>query len=290
MDDDPLPYQVTQARDETADTVTLTLAPEGPGTLAPFTPGRFALVRAPGVGEIPLPVSRIDRHELALTVRSVEAVSAALCALRPGDRAGLLGPFGTGWELDGATGQDLLVVADGLGPAALRPLVLDALAAPHRYGHLNVLVGARTPDDILYAHQVHAWTAAHGPPHCAVTVDRAGPAWEGRVGAVGALLEGARFAPGNTTAYVCGPEASLRATAHDLLRYGLPAERIRVAPDTLPNGDGDGGGSKGHGASLAALLSGDGPVTGWNRIEPPGASTEPPRSAGEPAPVSDPDP
>lgn len=273
MDDVPLPYQVTQARDETADTVTLTLAPTGTGLLAPFTPGRYALVHALTVGTIPVPVSRIDRQEIALTIRSVEAVSAALCALRPGGRVGLRGPFGTGWELDRAAGQDLLVVADGLGPATLRPLVLDALAAPQLYGHLNVLVGARTPDDILYAQQAHAWSAAHGPPHCAVTVDRPGPGWEGPVGAVTALLDGARFDPRKTTAYVCGPAETVRATARALLRRGLPADRIRVALDGFPDGDAGPGEHAGPGDALvpgAALPPGHGgPVTSWDRVESP---------------------
>lgn len=273
MDDVPLPYQVTQARDETADTVTLTLAPTGTGLLAPFTPGRYALVHALGVGRIPVPVSRIDRHELALTIRSAEAVSAALCALRPGGRVGLRGPFGTGWELDRAAGQDLLVVADGLGPAPLRPLVLDALAAPQLYGHLNVLVGARTPDDILYAQQTHAWSAAHGPPHCAVTVECPGPAWEGPVGAVTALLDGARFEPANTTAYVCGPVETVRAAARALLGHGLPAERIRVALDSFP--DGDAGHDERARPEDVLLSRNGGPVVGWDQVESPSSPAGP---------------
>ncbi|MFF2382304.1 oxidoreductase [Streptomyces sp. NPDC058108] len=270
MDDVPLPYQVTQARDETADTVTLTLAPTGTGLLAPFTPGRYALVHALGVGTVPVPVSRIDRHEIALTIRSSDAVSAALCALRPGGRVGLRGPFGTGWELDRAVGHDLLVVAAGLGPAPLRPLVLDVLAAPQLYGHLNVLVGARTPDDILYAQQTHAWSAAHGPPHCAVTVDRPGPGWEGPVGAVTALLDGARFDPRNTTAYVCGPAGTVRETARALLARGLPAERVRVALDRPDSHDGhpDRGTGRRDGTSPGDVLSRDGgPVIGWDEVE-----------------------
>ncbi|MGP4050381.1 FAD/NAD(P)-binding protein [Streptomyces sp. 2A115] len=264
MTDIPVPYQVTQVHGETADTVTLTLAPAGPATLALFGPGQFAMVYAFGVGEIPVSVSRIDRYGLVHTVRSVGAVSAALCALRPGAQVGLRGPFGTGWELERAHGQDVLVVAGGIGLAPLRPLVLDALAAPHAYGRLNLLAGARTPDDVLYARQVHAWTTAHSPLHCAITVDRPAPAWRGRVGVVTSLLNDARFDPHNTTAFICGPEAMIRATARDLLHRGLPAHRIRVS---LERNMRCATGHCGHCQLGGVLLCRDGPVIGWDRAE-----------------------
>ncbi|MFE6281918.1 FAD/NAD(P)-binding protein [Streptomyces sp. NPDC057877] len=262
----PLPYRVTAVRSETADTVSLTLAPAGTAVLAPFTPGQFAMVYAFGVGEIPVSVSRIDGHALTHTIRSVGAVSAALCALRPGDRVGLRGPFGTGWDLGRAAGGDVLAVAGGIGLAPLRPLLDAALAAPHAYGRLNLLVGARTPEDLLYGRQVRAWSAAHGPPHCAVTVDRPSPGWHGRVGVVTALLDDARFTAGNATAFVCGPEVMIRVTARALCRLGVPAERIRVS---LERNMRCATGLCGHCQLGGVLLCRDGPVIGWDRAESP---------------------
>ncbi|MGW6316584.1 FAD/NAD(P)-binding protein [Streptomyces sp. NPDC055099] len=258
----PLPYRVTRVRGETADTVTLTLTPAGPTALASFAPGQFAMVYAFGVGEIPVSVSRVNGHELVHTIRSVGAVSAALCGLGPGAQVGLRGPFGTGWELDGATGQDLLIIAGGIGLAPLRPLVLDALAAPHAYGRPNLLIGARTPDDLLYADDLRAWTAARGPLHCAVTVDRPAPAWSGHVGVVTTLLNGARFDPENTTAYICGPEVMIRATARDLLHRGLPSHRIRVS---LERNMRCATGHCGHCQLGSVLVCRDGPVIDWGR-------------------------
>ncbi|MFD5256351.1 FAD/NAD(P)-binding protein [Streptomyces bobili] len=260
----PVPYQVTRVRRETADTVTLTLVPAGLETLAPFAPGQFAMVYAFGVGEIPVSVSHIAGHEVTHTVRSVGAVSAALCALRQGAQVGLRGPFGTGWDLDRAMGQDLLVIAGGIGLAPLRPLVLAAQADPHRYGRQSLLAGTRTPDDLLYARQVHAWATARGPLYCAVTVDRPSPGWRGRVGVVTALLNGARFEPENTTAFICGPEVMIRATARDLLQRGLPAERIQVS---LERNMRCATGHCGHCQLGGVLMCRDGPVIGWDTAE-----------------------
>ncbi len=47
---------------------------------------------------------------LEYTIRKVGRISGALAALMPGDRIGLRGPFGRGWPLQQAEGQDLCVV------------------------------------------------------------------------------------------------------------------------------------------------------------------------------------
>ncbi|MFJ3336211.1 FAD/NAD(P)-binding protein [Streptomyces sp. NPDC086766] len=262
MTEGPVPYRVTRTRRETADTVSLLLAPAGPAVLRPFAPGQFAMVYAFGVGEIPVSVSRIDGRELGHTIRAVGAVSAALTAVEPGTQVGLRGPFGTGWDLEQAAGQDLLVVAGGIGLAPLRPVVQAVRAAPGAYGRLNLLVGARTPADLIYAHRLRAWTTSPGPPHCQVTVDRPLPGWRGHVGVVTTLLNGARFAPRNTTAFVCGPEVMIRATARDLLHRGLPPRRIRVS---LERNMRCATGHCGHCQLGGVLLCRDGPVIGWDR-------------------------
>ena len=260
----PVPYKVSRRRRETADTVSLTLTPAGDEALGPFAPGQFAMVYAFGVGEIPVSVSRIGQRELVHTVRSVGAVSAALCAIRPGEEVGLRGPFGTGWELERAAGQDVVVVAGGIGLAPLRPLVLAALAARRTYGRLNLLVGTRSCDDLLFAERMRIWATAPGPPHCRVTADQPSPAWWGHVGLVTTLLNTARFTAENTTAFVCGPEVMIRATARDLLHRGVPAHRIRVS---LERNMRCATGHCGHCQLGGVLLCRDGPVVGWDRAE-----------------------
>ena len=52
----PLPYRVVARREDTADTVTLTLEPVG-DRLPPWAPGQFTMAAAFGVGEIPISIS-----------------------------------------------------------------------------------------------------------------------------------------------------------------------------------------------------------------------------------------
>jgi NAD(P)H-flavin reductase len=193
-------------------------------------------------------------------VRDVGAVSGALHRVRPGEVIGMRGPFGTGWDLPTADGRDLLVVAGGIGLAPLRPVVTEALAAPERYGRLNVLIGARTPGDLLYPRETGAWRA--GGARVLVTVDRPDDEWTGDVGVVTALLERAAFDPGDTVAFVCGPEVMIRATARELVQRGLAADRVRVSLERTMH---CGTGHCGHCQLGPLLLCRDGPVVAWSR-------------------------
>ncbi|WP_406502621.1 FAD/NAD(P)-binding protein [Streptomyces sp. NBC_01602] len=257
----PIPYRVVEREAETPDTATIVLEPVR-SALQPFAPGQFAMVYAFGVGDIPLSVSGIDGNRLTHTVRTVGAVSGALHGLRRGDTVGVRGPFGTGWELPAAVGNDLLIVAGGIGLAPLRPLVRDALAAPERYGRLNVLIGARTPHELLYAEDVRGWQSA---ARVLTTVDRAEPLWPGEVGVVTTLLDRADFGPGASAAFICGPEPMMRVTAGELVHRGVDPELIRVS---LERNVHCATGHCGHCQLGPLLLCRDGPVVSWSKAQP----------------------
>ncbi|WP_405577122.1 FAD/NAD(P)-binding protein [Streptomyces sp. NBC_01092] len=257
----PVPHRVVTRRPETADTVTLRLEPVG-ATLEDFAPGQFAMVHSFGRGEIPVSVSSVQATGgLAHTIRSVGAVSDGLCSVRVGDVVGLRGPYGNSWELERARGTDVLVVAGGIGLAPLRPLILSALAEPEVYRRVNVLVGARTPGDVIARQEIESWPTAF----TGVTVDRPDPDWRGDVGVVTQLLGRAHFEPGSTWAFVCGPEPMIRAAARELAQRGVPRDRIRVS---LERNMRCATGHCGHCQLGPLLLCQVGPVVDWERAEP----------------------
>ncbi|MEN2423963.1 FAD/NAD(P)-binding protein [Streptomyces rimosus] len=259
----PLPYRVVRRCPETADVATFKLLPGG-SALRPFRPGQFAMLHAFGVGGIPVSVSGLPLGEPALvhTVRAVGAASRALYGVKVGDTVGVQGPYGVGWGLERAVGCDVLVIAGGIGLAPLRPLILEVLAEAGRYGRLTVLIGARTPSDLLYRLQTRHWGAA---ARVAVTVDRPEAGWRGDVGMVTRLLGRGGWAPADTCAFVCGPEPMIHATAVDLVWAGVPPHRIQVS---LERNVHCGEGTCGHCQLGPLLLCRDGPVTGWDRAEP----------------------
>ncbi|KIQ66377.1 oxidoreductase [Kitasatospora griseola] len=257
----PVAYRVADRRQETADTVTLTLAPAA-RVLAPFRPGQFAMLYAFGVGEVPVSVSGISGDRLHHTVRAVGKVSEALCRAEPGNWVGVRGPYGTAWPSPPAEG-DVLVVAGGIGLAPLRPVIDEALARPAGSGRLSVLAGYREPADQLFPADLPVWRRR---AQVLVTVDRPGPGWPGPVGLVTELLDAADCRTDRCTAFLCGPEPMMRATAGELLRRGVPAGRIAVS---LERNMRCGTGWCGHCQLGPLLLCRDGPVVGWARADEP---------------------
>jgi NAD(P)H-flavin reductase len=220
----PSPVRVLRTRRETADTVTLTL--EAP---FPSLPGQFNMLYAFAVGEVPISMSGDPARtsEMMHTIKAVGAVSRALSGVKKGAVIGVLGPFGRPWPLDALRGMDVIVVAGGLGLAPLRPAVHHLIANRGDYGRVSVLVGARTPGDLLYRAELDRWDGKG--VSTLVTVDRAGPDWRGRVGVAPALLQDVPLDPERTAALVCGPEVMMRFTVRDLLRRGLAEDRIHVS-------------------------------------------------------------
>ena len=261
----PCFYRVASRREDTGDTVTVELA-EPAGPVQAFAPGQFAMLTAFGVGEVPISVSGLGDNSggrarrLEHTLRAVGAVTRALCAAQPGSLIGVRGPFGTSWDVASAAGRDIVIVAGGIGLAPLRPVVLTALADRSRYGRIVLLAGARTPGDLLYTDELERWR--HDGVEVAVTVDQADTGWSGEVGLVTALIKPAGLAPGNSVAFVCGPDVMMRVTANALAALGIPAGRIRVS---LERNMRCGVGWCGHCQLGPLLVCRDGPVVGYDR-------------------------
>lgn len=225
----PEPFRVRGGRRETADTWTFELEPVSGEALA-FEPGQFTMLYAHGVGEIPISISgdpaRPER--LVHTVRTVGAVSRALCDVPAGGAIGVRGPFGRGWPVADAEGRSLVIVAGGVGLAPLRSVVLSALAGRERFDRVTVLYGGRDPDSLLYADELAEWASAE-EVELDMIVDAAASGWLGRVGVVPSLIERADLDPDETVAMVCGPEVMMRFSVEALLAQGLPAERIALS-------------------------------------------------------------
>ena len=225
----PSRHRITNRLVETADTVTLGLeAVDEP--IPDHQPGQFSMLYAFGAGEVPISVSACPApgREVRHTIRAVGATTRALCGLRPGAMVGVRGPFGVGWPVDVADGADALVVGGGIGFAPLRPVVHEVLADRERFGTVAVLVGARTPADVLYQEELADWRDRAGL-EVEVTVDVAPRGWTGHVGLVTSLLGSCTVGFEGVTAFLCGPEIMMRVVARALIDRGADPSRIFVS-------------------------------------------------------------
>jgi NAD(P)H-flavin reductase len=222
---DPMVPRIVRVRKRTRELpghVTLELESADGAPLPRYQPGQFTMMYVFGVGEIPVSISgdADDPSRLVQTVRSVGAVSEAVTALKAGDMLGLRGPFGTAWPTEELAGQDVVVVAGGLGLAPLRPSIYHLLANRPLFGKVVLLYGTRSPEEILYRRQLELWRRRLDF-QIEVTVDH--------VGVVTRLIPKLSIDVHHATALVCGPEVMMRFAAAGLHDIGMAESAIWVS-------------------------------------------------------------
>lgn len=249
------PTTVVSVRPETADTATLRLATDDPRLLA-GRPGQFVMVGVPAFAIPPISISRFRPDGLELTIRAAGAATSFLTKLRPGATLGLRGPLGNGWPIEDAVGRDVVIVAGGIGLAPLRPVIDAILRDRERFADVRLYLGARTPRDRFFVEEIDA-LAARLDVLVRVTVDRAGPEWLGRVGVVTQLFKTVSGTGADATAFICGPERMMAATAGVLGDLGVPRQHMWV---TLERRMECGVGLCGHCQLGSRFVCRDGPV------------------------------
>lgn len=260
----PTPLRIQKMDRETEDTFTMRLDVSGLQGGFHFAPGQFNMIYVFGVGEVAISISGDPESpgELVHTIRAVGTVTKAIRAMSKHGVLGVRGPYGQPWPMEAAKGRDLLLIAGGLGLAPLRPAVYHVLRHRADYGNVALLVGARTPEDLLFRAQLQRWTR-DGDIQVLVTVDRAGPAWRGLVGVVPALLRDARFDPQKALAFVCGPEIMMRFCERELGRLGVGPEQLYLS---LERSMRCGVGLCGHCQLGPLFVCKDGPVVRSDRV------------------------
>ncbi len=226
----PRLFSIQRTRRETEDTFTVELAStDGTGGHF-FAPGQFNMLYLFGVGEIPISISGDPNESMKLvhTTRAVGTVTKAMQKLKRGSFLGVRGPYGTGWPLEQMAGNDVVLVAGGIGLAPLRPALFQLISQRERYGRIVLLYGTRTPADILFAKDLEHWRARFDL-EVYVTVDRAMASWRGNVGVVTSLIPKAPFDPSQTHALVCGPEVMMRFAVHELVRRGVSSSDVYLS-------------------------------------------------------------
>lgn len=246
---------VTAVARETADTVTLRLETSD-SAIRDARPGQFLMAEIPAFAAPPISISRIHPDGVELTIRAAGSATLALTKLAVGEQVALRGPFGRSWPIASALGLDVIVVAGGIGLAPLRPVIDAILADRPRFGAVRLFLGARTPRDRLFVSEMAA-LGGRADLEVSEIVDRAGPDWLGRVGIVTQLFDQATWDGSKATAFVCGPDRMMQATAAALERRGVAPSATWL---TLERNMACGVGTCGHCQLGPFFVCRDGPV------------------------------
>lgn len=219
----PRPVKVLDVRRQNATDVTLFF--ENPEDTP--QPGQFYEVSLPRVGEAPISISDFSASRVEMTVRAVGPLTEALCARKPGEMIHVRGPYGHGFPLDTFRGGPLIIAAGGTGTAPVKSLIRLMAADPSTASRMHVLLGFRSPADLLFREEIADWASR---TDIQMTVDRGDAAWTGHTGVITSLIPGLSLpAPDETRAVVVGPPLMMKFTILALLDRGIRAENLWVS-------------------------------------------------------------
>ncbi len=258
----PRSATVVAVKNESLEVKTIRLKPYN--WSAVFQPGQFVQLLLPGVGEAPFCIasSPNDPKHFDLTIIRRGLVTIASHYLRPGDVVGVRGPLGRPFPIQQMLGRDLLIVGTGIGIAALKSLILFVVENREEFGEVDILYGARFPEDLVYRDEIRSWA---GKVNVMVTLSKATNEWDGLRGRVTDHLNGI-VKGGGQAAIICGSPLVMRSVSENLLKIGFMSEDIWVSLERHMK--------CGIGKCARCLIPGgwhvcrDGPVFSLNEISP----------------------
>ena len=210
---------VTEVRPETSDTSTFVVTFDDAKMRESFTylPGQFVELSIFGVGGCPIGVasSPTEKGFLEFCVRAVGTVTNAIHDLEVGDKLGVRGPLGNSWPTEEVEGKGLLFIGGGIGLPPLRSLIHYVLDNRDRYGAVEIVYGARSPQDLVYKQELKEWEE-RPDVDLYVTVDAGDESWEGPVGFVPPFLREIDPSPENKVAFTCGPPIMIKLVVEAL--------------------------------------------------------------------------
>jgi NAD(P)H-flavin reductase len=264
----PRPYQVIAKRLETHDVTTLHVVPSDGGAPPEFRPAQVGMVGAFGIGEAALSISSAvdQRSQHSYTIRRAGPITNALVDTPIGATITVRGPFGRPWPIDDINGGTLVIVGGGLGLAPLRAVIHEALRRREDFTNLQILIGARTPRDLIFVEEYAAW-AGRGA-QVATIVDHRDEGWTGPVGMLPELLDDRTRSEidwATATVLVCGPDRMMTSVSRRLLALGVDPTRVWL---TMERNMQCGNALCGHCQFGPVIVCRDGPVVNFADIEP----------------------
>ncbi len=193
-------------------------------------PGQFVEVSIFGVGEAPISLTSAPsaNGKFELCIREVGMLTEAIHRMKPGDKLGIRGPFGQGYDVDAFRGKDILIIGGGIGIVPLRSLINYVLDHRDDYGRLIIAYGAKNPAELLYPRELERWEKDPGIEYH-VTVDTAGNDWKRNVGVITTLIPPMELDTDNTIVCITGPPVMYKFVLLTLQSKGFSDENIYMS-------------------------------------------------------------
>lgn len=199
-----------------------------------FQPGQFVILELPGIGEAPFSISSsASRHgDIELCIRRVGSLTNFLFRLDRGTHVGIRGPFGKGFPMEKMHGENIILVAGGLGLAPLRSPIAYVQENRNQFNNVDIIYGTKDPSQLLFTYQYDMWRADDVNLH--IIVEKGDTSWKGPVGMITKVLQDI-FVNRNadyfqkTYAIVCGPPVMFKFVCNMLNERDIPMQKMFVS-------------------------------------------------------------
>ncbi|MFO7678404.1 MAG: 4Fe-4S dicluster domain-containing protein [Thermoplasmatota archaeon] len=235
-------------------------------------PGQFVEVSVFGIGEAPYGISSApnDSPRFDIVVRNVGNVSKKLVNMKKGQKLGIRGPLGVGFDMKSFEGKNLLLASGGTGVIPMRSLIQYVKKPENRkkYKNVTILHGCKEPSQLLFPNEVDEWKEC-SEVECTLTVDQCpeGECWEGDIGLITNLFSKIKldaYDSKNTIAIVIGPPVMYKFVIKCLQTLGIPDKNIWVSLERRMK---CGVGKCGHCQINGVYCCKEGPVFNYEKIK-----------------------
>lgn len=192
-----------------------------------YEPGQFQEVSVFGVGEATFCLASTPTRPgfLEFSVKCLGSVTRALHEMQVGDVVGIRGPFGNWFPYEEWKGKRLIFIGGGIGMAPLRSLLNFCLDNRKDYGPVEIIYGARSPQDLCFKTEFDAWSSAPDTK-LYLTVDKGDEDWKGNEGFVPAYVDQLAPSPKDAIAITCGPPIMIKFVLKSLDALNFAPEQV----------------------------------------------------------------
>ena len=219
---------ITDIRTETPDVKTFRVNAPCVGKLFEHMPGQCAMVCVPGVGEAMFSItsSPTNKEFQEFSIKRCGVLTEHLHSMQVGDEIMVRGPYGNNFPVDTELkGKNLLFIAGGIALAPLRSVINYCLAHREDYGHIDILYGSRSADDLVQLKEIQEYWMNVPDVNVYLTIDRPQEGWDGNVGFVPTYLKELNFDT-NRVAILCGPPIMIKFCLQGLTEMGFKHDQV----------------------------------------------------------------
>ncbi len=173
-------------------------------------PGQFAMAWIPGLDEKPFTLTASGK-ECAITVQCKGKFTKAMCELKEGNKIGIRGPYGNGFDLKEV--KRVCIVAGGCGAA---PIALLAEQLKEQGAKISIVLGAKTGKACLFKERLGKTTKG-----LYITTDDGSL---GEKGFVTTILESLLKKEKFDCIFCCGPEGMMKAVFEICEKYKIKCQ------------------------------------------------------------------